>query len=86
MKNCIQGNLIIAAVWTYFTGWVSSQSLAVSGIARIDENEGKSVLKFVQKVALSKNPAGSSRKALRALGWRGSALKNRGFLKKYLKG
>jgi hypothetical protein len=55
-------------------------------LARIDENEGKSVLKFVQKVALSKNPAGSSRKAAQGKGWSKIVIKNSGVFEKIPKG
>jgi hypothetical protein len=41
MKNGIHYNLIIFAISANMAGRISRQSIAVSGLARITENEGK---------------------------------------------
>jgi hypothetical protein len=86
MKNRIQGNLIIAAVWANLAGWINRQCHAVRGLAQVSKKWRKSVLKFLQKVALSKNPAAKSRKVAQALGWRGLVIKNSGVFDKIPKG
>jgi hypothetical protein len=86
MKNRIQGNLIIAVLWANLTGWINRQSRAVSAFAQISKKWRKSVMNILQKVALSKNPAGSSRKALQGAGLSGIVIKNKGVFEEIPKG
>jgi hypothetical protein len=90
MKNCIQGNLIIAIVWANFIGWISRQSLAVTGPALFSKIEGQEFMKSEQDnlitAIVAKNPAGSSRKASQGEGWRGLMMKNSGVFEKIPKG
>jgi hypothetical protein len=90
MKIRIQGNLIIAIEWAKFIGWISRQSLAVTGPARFSKIEGQEFMKSEQDnlitAIVAENPAGSSRKPALDLGWSWLILKNSGVFEKIPKG
>jgi hypothetical protein len=86
MKNRVQGNLIIAAVWANSAGWISHKSLAVTGPARFSKIDGQEFMKLERDdsatIIAPENMTRKSRKAAQDVGWRGSALKSRGFFEK----
>jgi hypothetical protein len=90
MNNCIQGNLIIFDLTSKCGGKDKSAKPCYQLVSEDYQKLKMSVMKKIKDkiimAAALKNPAGKSRKAAQALGWRDSALKNSGVFDKIPKG